>query len=176
MTLEQGDALRERLDHAAVLNAYKTQGKSIDRVIAVMDTGSRMLASPFNAYVMMTRQISELSLYTDDKGKLVRQIGDHEGGAAHGLDVAESGKGQDAPELDVGKELSLQLTPDENARVERETGLLVRSITGMASMIKQSIDKIGVKPEPVRMPEPEPERDEPERGRDRSRDDWGIGD
>jgi AraC-like DNA-binding protein len=168
--LGAGDRLRERLDHAAVLNAYKTQGKSIDRVIAVMDTSSRLLASPFNAYVMVTRQKDELTLHTNDKDELARQIRDHEGGPVHGLDVAEASE-REQPKPDI-----LDLTPEQSARVERDTNRMSEAIAGLGETIKQRIARIGIKPEPEREEPREPVREiEIERQPDRSHD-WGIGD
>lgn len=72
--LDAGDPMLRRLDLAYTLNMHMAQGVTTDKAIIVMGSGERFLASQRLFNVAVTRARDGITVITDDKTKLARQL------------------------------------------------------------------------------------------------------
>ncbi len=75
----------QALDHGYVSTSYRSQGRTVDHVIAVVDAQH---ASRELVYVAASRGRREAVLITDDRAGLLRRLGRRETGPTQALDVA----------------------------------------------------------------------------------------
>ena len=85
--LKSGDPMLERLGLAYALNMHMAQGMTADNGIGVMGSGERNLSNQRLFNVMVTRTRDELTLYTDDKDKLARQLESNPGNKSSALET-----------------------------------------------------------------------------------------
>jgi len=148
------DPAREHIGHAAVLNMHRAQGITVDRAIAVMSSGDRLLNSESLHYVLETRAREELTLVTDDKAALRDSIEGHRGSVPHAMDLA--------PEL----------SDADGEAFDPKTGELlenpVRDAPSPAELFEKAMAREFPAPEKEREPqrENEVEREEPDIGDD----------
>ena len=148
------DPAREHLGHAVVLNMHRAQGITVDRAIAVMSSGDRLLNSESLHYVLQTRAREELTLVTDDRDALRDSIEGHRGSVPHAMDLA--------PELrDAGGEA---FDPKTGELLENP----VRDAPSPTDLFEKAMATEFPAPEkePVRPREKEVEREEPDIGDD----------
>ena len=100
IVLGPGDAMRERLGHAAVLNMHRAQGLTVDRAITVMHSENARLNSQNLHYVLVSRAREDLTLITDDRERLIQSIEDHPGSSAHAADLAPELARKDGEQFD----------------------------------------------------------------------------
>ncbi len=85
--LKSGDPMLEKLGLAYALNMHMAQGMTADNGIGVMGAGERNLSNQRLFNVMVTRTRDELTLYTDDKDKLARQLESNPGNKTSALET-----------------------------------------------------------------------------------------
>ncbi|EDK1561940.1 MobF family relaxase [Enterobacter hormaechei] len=76
LTLESGKL--QNLSHNYALTAYKAQGKTVDRVMAKLESWRRNLVNERSFYVGLSRARQEARLYVNNVGKVIEALHDHE--------------------------------------------------------------------------------------------------
>ncbi len=85
--LAAGDPMLRRLDLAYAINMHMAQGVTTDKAMIVMGSEERFLANQRLFNVGVTRARDEVSVITDDKDKLTRQLGRTPGDKLSALEV-----------------------------------------------------------------------------------------
>lgn len=86
-TLRAGDPMLKRIDLAYAINTHMAQGITNETVFAVMGATERNLSNARSFLVNLTRQRSDVRLFTDDRDKLARQLESNRGNKASALEV-----------------------------------------------------------------------------------------
>ena len=149
LLLEQADPLRSRLDHADALNMDRVQGQSVDKAIAAMSSEDPTLNSQALAYVLVSRARDELTVFVDDKEKIIAQIERNDGKSLHALDL-EAGADKAAQDVEHGRmePETAQLGPNGEGNIKAQ-----RPVSAEPSKVSEPYKS------PVNIPERELTRD-----------------
>jgi hypothetical protein len=85
--LKQGDKMLERMGLAYALNMHQAQGDTRDKAIGEMHSAARHLSNERLALVMMTRVRDDITIVTNDKDRLLAQIGRNPGDKTSALET-----------------------------------------------------------------------------------------
>lgn len=151
MVLGEGDPMRDRLGHAAVLNMHRAQGITVDRALTIMHSENRLLNSTSLHYVLQTRAREEVVLFTDDREELRSSIENSPGHVPHALDLA--------PELADGGGERFDPATGEVREPAQD-----RSQPTAADLFAREMARLFNEPAPAKAPVRE--RDEPQREMD----------
>ena len=99
--IELNDQKSQHWNYDYVATVYASQGKTCDRVIFHSESYRRNLSSQKSLYVAISRAKQEVTVYTDDKERLIDQIRDHTGEKQNALDVDRTSSRQRQYEFDV---------------------------------------------------------------------------
>jgi hypothetical protein len=91
---------------AGVLNMHRVQGQTTPHAITVLSEGDRMLNSQSLAYVLISRARDGLTLFVDDKERVIQQIERNDGKAPHATEIKE-----DAVQAKEAQALKPELPP-----------------------------------------------------------------
>ncbi|WP_233981859.1 MobF family relaxase [Pectobacterium versatile] len=80
------------LDHGYALTSYKAQGRTVDRVYALMESWRKNLVNRKSFYVSLTRARDKAVLFTDNKKKLIAGIEERNDGKTSSLTGISLGK------------------------------------------------------------------------------------
>ena len=86
MLLPHGDRMLSRLGLAYAINMHQAQGMTADNGIGVMHSAERHLSNQRLTHVMATRVRDELTIFTDDRGALLRAVESNAGDKASALE------------------------------------------------------------------------------------------
>ncbi|HEX7789332.1 MAG TPA: hypothetical protein VF467_02255, partial [Afipia sp.] len=86
-TLRVGDPMLKRIDLAYAINTHMAQGITNETVFAVMGAAERNLSNARSFLVNLTRQRSDVRLFTDDREKLARQLENNRGNKTSALET-----------------------------------------------------------------------------------------
>ncbi|MBV1692718.1 conjugative relaxase [Novosphingobium sp. G106] len=86
-TLRAGDPMLKRIDLAYAINTHMAQGITNETVFAVMGSAERNLSNARSFLVNLTRQRSDVRLFTDDAHKLARQLESNRGNKSSALET-----------------------------------------------------------------------------------------
>jgi hypothetical protein len=86
-TLRAGDLMLKRIDLAYAINTHMAQGITNETVFAVMGAAERNLSNARSFLVNLTRQRSDVRLFTDDAHKLARQLESNRGNKTSALET-----------------------------------------------------------------------------------------
>ena len=106
--LAKGDPMLRRLDLAYTLNMHMAQGVTTDKAMIVMGSEERLLANQRLFNVGVTRARDGVSVITDDKDKLTRQLDRTPGDKLSALEVTgqvaqdRANGASRQPEIDLG--------------------------------------------------------------------------
>lgn len=100
--LKQGDKMLERMGLAYALNMHQAQGDTRDMAIGEMHSAARHLSNERLALVMMTRVRDDITIVTNDKDRLLAQIGRNPGDKTSALETlgekqVDGPKGAESP-------------------------------------------------------------------------------
>ena len=165
VTLSRGHNAMRHLDHGYSVTTHASQGKTADRVIAVLDSGIGHLADQQNFYVQISRGSREAVVLTDNAGGLAENLEQNTGERMTAMEaVGEHGH-------------AMGVEPVKRPGVERGAG------TGVAKGDEIMVDRAFLELHGLEVPErvapamgrdaPSPEMspdDSPERQVSRSRD------
>lgn len=155
VSLAEGDPLRERLSHAAVLNMHRAQGMTVDHAITVMSSHDTLLNSESLHYVLQTRAREDVTLHTDDAQGLRVSIESHPGDPPHAWDVAPelAERGGEHWDPRTGELLG-------NTAVAEIQVVLSELKASLSAIFPPGNPPADQKEKPSREPKPERERDE----------------
>ena len=85
--LKQNDRMLERMGLAYALNMHQAQGDTRDQAIGEMHSSARNLSNQRLALVMMTRVRDDITIVTNDKDRLLTQIGRNPGDKTSALET-----------------------------------------------------------------------------------------
>ena len=85
--LKQDDRMLERLGLAYALNMHQEQGDARDMAIGEMHSSARNLSNQRLAFLMMTRVRDYITILTNDKERLLAQIGRNPGDKTSALET-----------------------------------------------------------------------------------------
>ncbi|MEO1489307.1 MAG: AAA family ATPase, partial [Pseudomonadota bacterium] len=85
--LKQNDRMLERIGLAYALNMHQAQGDTRDMAIGEMHSSARHLSNQRLALVMMTRVRDDITIVTNDKDRLLAQIGRNPGDKTSALET-----------------------------------------------------------------------------------------
>ena len=85
--LKQNDRMLERMGLAYAINMHQAQGDTRDMAIGEMHSSARHLSNQRLALVMMTRVRDDITIVTNDKDRLLSQIGRNPGDKASALET-----------------------------------------------------------------------------------------
>lgn len=85
--LRGGDPMLKRIDLAYAINTHMAQGITNETVFAVMGAAERNLSNARSFLVNLTRQKSDVRLFTDDRDKLARQLENNRGNKSSALET-----------------------------------------------------------------------------------------
>ena len=105
--LKQGDRMLERMGLAYALNMHPAQGDTRDMAIGEMHSSARHLSNERLALVMMTRVRDDITIVTNDKDRLLAQIGRNPGDKTSALETL----GEKQVELPNGGETARDFHP-----------------------------------------------------------------
>ena len=101
LSLPRKDAQLEFMTYAYAITADKAQGKSFDRVVAVLKSvGQGDFVNHARAYIMASRAKSDFDLVTDSFRDLMRKVTEHDGINLIGLDNLFGGRPKAGKGLD----------------------------------------------------------------------------
>ncbi len=86
------------LSHNYALTAYKGQGKTVDRVMAQLESWRRNLVNERSFYVTLSRARHEARLYVDDVGKVIEALKKHDANKTTALQGVSHGEMKRAAE------------------------------------------------------------------------------
>ncbi|WP_410741872.1 MobF family relaxase [Citrobacter freundii] len=118
ITLESGNL--HSISHNYALTAYKAQGKTVDRVMALIESWRRNLVNERSFYVALSRARLDARLYVDNVGKVVDALYEHEANkttALTGFSVGDMKRG--AAQLESGRTDTSQLYADITQATEK---------------------------------------------------------
>lgn len=87
VALKQNDRMLERMGLAYAINMHQAQGDTRDRAIGEMHSSARHLSNQRLALVMMTRVRDDITIVTNDRDKLLTQIGRNPGDKTSALET-----------------------------------------------------------------------------------------
>ncbi|MEL7519927.1 MAG: AAA family ATPase, partial [Pseudomonadota bacterium] len=105
--LRQNDRMLERMGLAYALNMHQAQGDTRDLAIGEMHSSARHLSNQRLALVMMTRVRDDITIVTNDKERLLAQIGRNPGDKTSALETL----GEKQVEQARGEGAARQFTP-----------------------------------------------------------------
>ncbi|MEO0870365.1 MAG: MobF family relaxase [Pseudomonadota bacterium] len=105
--LKQNDRMLERMGLAYALNMHQAQGDTRDLAIGEMHSSARHLSNQRLALVMMTRVRDDITIVTNDKERLLAQIGRNPGDKTSALETL----GEKQVEQPRGAGAARQFTP-----------------------------------------------------------------
>jgi hypothetical protein len=73
-TINPKDQAYQHWDHAYAITSYSSQAKTIDEAIINAESYHKFLTSQRTMLVAMTRAVNKLTIYTDNKSKLIEQL------------------------------------------------------------------------------------------------------
>ena len=123
VTLSRGHNAVRHLDHGYSITTHASQGKTADRVIAVLDSGIGHLADQQNFYVQISRGSREAVVLTDNAGDLAENLEQNTGERMTAMEaVGEHGHAMGVepgkrPEL--GRGLDAGIAKGEEIKVDR---------------------------------------------------------
>ena len=85
--LKQNDKMLERMGLAYAINMHQAQGDTRDMAIGEMHSSARHLSNQRLALVMMTRVRDDITIVTNDKDRLLSQIGRNPGDKSSALET-----------------------------------------------------------------------------------------
>ncbi len=144
--LKQNDRMLERLGLAYAINMHQAQGDTRDMAIGEMHSSARHLSNQRLALVMMTRVREDITIVTNDRDRLLAQIGRNPGDKTSALETLG--------EKQVEEKRSDRLSPSSEFRPT------------IPDHLKPSPGESRIDPESLRAT---PQRDIPERNIERSR-------
>lgn len=145
--LKHGDQMLERLGLAYALNMHMAQGITTDRGIAVMGSYEQNLANQRLFNVTVTRVRDDIELFTDDKGKLGRQLASNEGNKTSALETV--GRIEIDKPRDLASTSRQASAGEQPARAPQLDPLAMPARTG-TTMATPGVEK---NPEASRLPE-----------------------
>ena len=66
------------ISHSYAMTSYKAQGKTVDRVMAQIESWRRNLVNERSFYVNLSRARYEARLYVDNVGKVIKALSEHD--------------------------------------------------------------------------------------------------
>ncbi|MGG6286632.1 MobF family relaxase [Leptolyngbya sp. AN03gr2] len=144
--LKQNDRMLERLGLAYAINMHQAQGDTRDMAIGEMHSSARHLSNQRLALVMMTRVRDDITIVTNDRDRLLAQIGRNPGDKTSALETLG--------EKQVEEKRSERLSPSSEFRPT------------IPDHLKPPPGESRIDPESLRAT---PQRDIPERNIERSR-------
>lgn len=144
--LKQNDRMLERLGLAYAINMHQAQGDTRDMAIGEMHSSARHLSNQRLALVMMTRVRDDITIVTNDRDRLLAQIGRNPGDKSSALETIG--------EKQVEEKRSERLAPSSEFRPT------------IPDHLKPPPGENRIDPESLRAT---PQRDIPERNIERSR-------
>lgn len=144
--LKQNDRMLERLGLAYAINMHQAQGDTRDMAIGEMHSSARHLSNQRLALVMMTRVRDDITIVTNDRDRLLAQIGRNPGDKTSALETLG--------EKQVEEKRSERLSPSSEFRPT------------IPDHLKPAPGESRIDPESLRAT---PQRDIPERNIERSR-------
>lgn len=121
--LESGDPMLERMGLGYALNMHQAQGETTDKAIGEMSHRQTNLANERLAHVMITRVRDGMTLITDDRDKLIRQLEHNQGDKASALETIGqrdlSDTGRNDVEMGKGMEPSSVLSRETGGEVSK---------------------------------------------------------